>query len=279
MTPVSSRSGLQALALPRSQSNGGERDAPESISQAAIRRWFRLIPCLSGLPGQRPDPRRVSSFHGRLLTETIRVLEEQRALVADAAERDLHADDMLVLLAEMGRRQAEVRELLAQVGARIGLPTGARARILRYLLVTTGKVVDKEELSGVSGIYEWARRVRELRVEEGWPISSSENRIDLKPGQYVLDASAPDLELRERWRTANRIRRGPGSPAQRLLEFLRSNKGRTVSQDELYYVSQDHDFEEVVKTLMKQGWNIRSHGDDPKLKAGEFRLESDKNPT
>ena len=221
----------------------------------------------------------MSSFHGRLLKEAIRVLEEQRALVVDAAERDLQADDMLVLLAEMGRRQAEVRELMAQVGARIGLPTGARARILRYLLVTKGKVVDKEELSGVSGIYEWARRVRELRLEEGWPISSSENRTDLKPGQYVLDGTAPDLELRERWRTANRIRRGPGSPAERLLEFLKANIGRAVSQDELYYVSEDHDFEEVVKTLVKQGWTIRSNVDDPKLNPGEFRLEGTAAPS
>ena len=64
---------------------------------------------------------------------------------------------------------------------------------MRYLLVTRGKIVDKEELSGVSGIYEWARRIRELRMEEGWPISSSENRSDLKPGQYVLEASAPEV--------------------------------------------------------------------------------------
>ena len=221
----------------------------------------------------------MSSFQGRLLNEVIRVLEEQRALVAVAAERDLQADDMLVLLAEMGRRQAEVRDLMVQVGARIGLPAGAKAKILRYLLVTKGKTVDKEELSGVSGIYEWARRVRELRLEEGWPISSNENRTDLKPGQYVLDGTAPDLELRERWKTANRIRRGPGSPTQRLLEFLKASPGRAVSQDELYYVSQHHDFEEMVKTLVHQGWDIRSHVDDPKLKPGEFRLESNKNPT
>jgi len=50
-------------------------------------------------------------------------------------------------------------------------------------------------------------------------------------------------------------------------------------QDELYYVSEDHDFEEVVKTLAKQGWTIRSNVDDPKLNPGEFRLEDTAAPS
>ncbi len=202
------------------------------------------------------------------------MLEEQRALVADAMERELTADDMLVLLAELGRRHAEVKDLLAKVGARAGLPTGARDRILRYLQLTEGKIVDKEELSGVSGIYEWARRVRELRIEEGWPISSNENRSDLRPGQYLLEASAPDETLRARWQTANRIRRQGSSPGDRVLKFMQANLGRPVSRDELYYVSKDHDFEEIVASLVNQGWQIRSHADDGTLKPGEYRLEA-----
>ena len=217
----------------------------------------------------------MSTFHRRLLDEAVRVLEEQRALVADARVRELTADDMLVLLAELGRRHAEVRDLLAKVGARTGLPTGARDRILRYLQLTVGKIVDKEELSGVSGIYEWARRVRELRVEEGWPISSSENRSDLRPGQYLLEALAPDVALRERWQTPNRIRRQEGSPADRVLKFMQANIGRPVSQDELYYVSKEHDFKKIVATLGNQGWQIRSHEDDDTLKSSEYRLETD----
>ncbi len=154
----------------------------------------------------------MTGFQGRLLKEAVRVLDEQRSLVADATERELTADNMLVLLAELGRRQAEVRKILARVGGRLGLPTGGKARILRYLLVTRGKVVDKEELSGVSGIYEWARRVRELRLEDGWPISSNENRHDLKPGEYVLEGTEPNLALREKWRTANSMREGLKRP-------------------------------------------------------------------
>jgi hypothetical protein len=149
----------------------------------------------------------MNTFHLHLLKEAIRVVDEQRSILSGALEEGLDQDEMLVVLAEMGRRQAEVRELLSQAGTRIGLPGGAKARILRYLLITRGKVVDKEELSGVSGIYEWARRVRELRLEEGWPISSNENRHDLKPGEYLLEDIKPDLALRERWKSASGQRR------------------------------------------------------------------------
>lgn len=40
------------------------------------------------------------------------------------------------------------------------------------------------------GAAEWARRLRELRTE-GWKISSHNDRVDLKPGQYMLEAKPP----------------------------------------------------------------------------------------
>ena len=37
------------------------------------------------------------------------------------------------------------------------------------------------------GASEWARRVRELRNEEGYQILSHKDRGDLKPGQYLIE--------------------------------------------------------------------------------------------
>ena len=55
-----------------------------------------------------------------------------------------------------------------------------------------GRVVDAIELRRASGdISEWARRVRELRDEEGFQILSHNDRSDLKPGQYILISSKP----------------------------------------------------------------------------------------
>lgn len=43
----------------------------------------------------------------------------------------------------------------------------------------------------MAGVSEWARRVRELRNEEGYQILTHHDRDDLKPGQYILATSKP----------------------------------------------------------------------------------------
>ena len=64
---------------------------------------------------------------------------------------------------------------------------GARARLRAHFLANVGRVMDSAELREVAGnITEWARRVRELRNEEGYQILTHNDRSDLKPGQYVL---------------------------------------------------------------------------------------------
>jgi hypothetical protein len=208
----------------------------------------------------------------KLLEEAVRVTEEQRAMLADAATRELSSEDVLMLMAELGRRQAEVRELLGKVAGRLGLPSGAKPRLLSYLLATRGKVVGKDELSGISGIHEWARRIRELRVEDGWRISSNDERADLRPGQYVLEDDHPNLEAVRQWQTANRIRRSGGPASQRILEFLLQNIGKPVSQDELAYVSRIHAFPRRIRELAEDGWPIESSLDRSDLKPGEYVL-------
>jgi HNH endonuclease len=69
----------------------------------------------------------------------------------------------------------------------------ARAKLRQHFLRNIGKVMSSDVLRKVSGdISEWARRVRELRDEEGYKILTHNDRSDLKPGQYVLDDPAPE---------------------------------------------------------------------------------------
>jgi hypothetical protein len=69
---------------------------------------------------------------------------------------------------------------------------GARAKLRAYFLGNIGRVMDSDELRGVAGgISEWARRIRELRDEEGYLIQTHNDRADLKPGQYVLESAKP----------------------------------------------------------------------------------------
>lgn len=67
----------------------------------------------------------------------------------------------------------------------------AKKKLLDYFVENVGRVVDKEELQEVAGISEWARRVRELRVEDGYSILSHNDRADLKPGEYILVSKNP----------------------------------------------------------------------------------------
>jgi hypothetical protein len=69
---------------------------------------------------------------------------------------------------------------------------GARTKLREHFLSNIGRLMDSDELREVAGgITEWARRVRELRTEEGYQIQTHNDRSDLKPGQYILNDPKP----------------------------------------------------------------------------------------
>ncbi|MDR2043810.1 MAG: HNH endonuclease [Clostridium sp.] len=68
---------------------------------------------------------------------------------------------------------------------------GSRDKLRAYFLGHLGEILGSETLRSVAGVSEWARRVRELRNEEGYQILTHNDRSDLKPGQYVLEDAKP----------------------------------------------------------------------------------------
>lgn len=68
---------------------------------------------------------------------------------------------------------------------------GSRAKLREYFISNVGKILDSDTLREVAGTSEWARRVRELRNEEGLNIVTHNDRSDLKPGQYLLISLKP----------------------------------------------------------------------------------------
>src|SRR5437763_12084847 len=65
---------------------------------------------------------------------------------------------------------------------------GAKQLILEYFLRNIGKVLESRDIQKASGgAVEWARRVRELRNEDGYQILSYKDRADLKPNQYLME--------------------------------------------------------------------------------------------
>jgi len=63
---------------------------------------------------------------------------------------------------------------------------GAREKLKAFFLANLGRVVTSDQLRAVAQISEWARRVRELRDEEGYQILSHNDRDKLKPNEYLL---------------------------------------------------------------------------------------------
>ncbi|HSZ74083.1 MAG TPA: HNH endonuclease [Rhizomicrobium sp.] len=66
-----------------------------------------------------------------------------------------------------------------------------KERIRQFLLAHIGQVVTSEQLRDAAGVSEWARRLRELREQEGWPILSHNDSTDLTPGRYLLKEKPP----------------------------------------------------------------------------------------
>ena len=68
---------------------------------------------------------------------------------------------------------------------------GAKARLRDYFRAHVGEVLDSDTLREVAGSSEWARRVRELRQQEGLNIRTHNDDAALKPGEYRLASLKP----------------------------------------------------------------------------------------
>jgi 5-methylcytosine-specific restriction endonuclease McrA len=169
----------------------------------------------------------------------------------------------------------------------------ARDRIERYLISYPRQLIKGDELMVVSGIGEWARRVRELRVQFGWNIVTgvtAKEMIDadgdqfmelgidnLGPDDYVLLDEHQDRDAAFRWNKANEIRKKPIAVKDRLLEFLTVNAGQPVTGEELRYVAKDStEWARRVRELRTEdGWAVATHSTGrPDLPIGVYVLEN-----
>ena len=102
----------------------------------------------------------------------------------------------------------------------LAVPRGsAKQRIREFLRERVGAVVTGHQLQEVagSGVTEWARRVRELRSDEGWEIHTHNDDIGLQPGQYRLVSEPP----------ASGSNRGSRSLSARVRSEVLSRDGHT----------------------------------------------------
>jgi len=176
-----------------------------------------------------------------------------------------------------------------------GLSISARKRLLTYFLAYPRVVLGEKELALVAGISEWARRVRELRVQFGWKIITGitarqmlnegefeKSDIELKslsPNDYVLLETEQDRDAAHRWNIANMIRKSSGSSKEKILKYLRSNVCTPVTGEELSYVAnQKTEWTRRTRELRtEEGWPITTKmSGNPDLPIGVYVLERDR---
>lgn len=177
----------------------------------------------------------------------------------------------------------------------------ARDRIIAYLRKYPFKVIAGDELMVVSGIQEYARRARELRVQFGWwifsgvrfkeiaeddPAYATEiqkllgvNPAVIKPDQYVLMREDEDRDAAFRWHLMNEIRKERIGVRDKILKYLRSNVGKSVSGEELAYLAAGaSEWARRVRELRTEfGWPVATKNTGrPDLRVGEYLLEEDR---
>lgn len=172
--------------------------------------------------------------------------------------------------------------------------SAARDRILYYFRKYPGTIINGDELLVVSGIQEYARRLRELRVQFGWPIVSGvtikemgeeeageipDEFKSMKPNEYILLKAEQDRDAAHRWNVANTIRKQKGSVRDKILKFLRKNVGHGVTNEELRYVAGNKtEWARRVRELRTEyGWPIVTKTTGrPDLDVGIYVLQADR---
>lgn len=221
-------------------------------------------------------------------------LRQKLVALLEKLQETLASDELRSQVKEL----IPVHRLLRDLGSSL-VPNDARAartRILKYMTQYPLRPLAGEELMIVAGISEWARRVRELRVEHGWRIitglSASEmieaGEFDigelgvenLAPDEYILLSTEPDDAAASRWKLANTIRKNKSLSVQnKILAFLRANVGHPVSGEELRHVANDKtEWARRVRELRtEQGWPVVTKQTGmPELPVGVYVLELDR---
>ncbi|GAB2587709.1 HNH endonuclease [Spirosoma areae] len=173
--------------------------------------------------------------------------------------------------------------------------TAGRDRLLIYLRKYPMTVIDSDELMVVSGITDYQRRIRELRVELGWPILSGQtikallkddewdntvlNVSHIKPDEYILIKDQQDRDAAHRWKLSNSIRKEDLGVQEKLIKYLRLNVGREVLGEELAYIAKNGgDWPRRTRELRTQlGWPVKTKASGrPDLPMGVYILEENK---
>ena len=220
------------------------------------------------------------------------IIRRKLKSLIDNFEKELKSKDLRRKVLSLVPVFHQLRELGKSLIAKEDA-SSARARILYYFQKYPRLIINGDELLVVSAIQEYARRVRELRVQFGWSIingitakeMAAENEFPLeevdvsmmKPDDYMLLSENEDREAAHRWNIANEIRKRKDGVRNKILDYFKRNVGNPVTGEELRYVANDKtEWARRVRELRTEfGWPIATKNTGrPDLPVGCYVLES-----
>lgn len=224
--------------------------------------------------------------------DEIEILKNEFKSLISNFEHELKKDDLrqkVLALIPLFQNLREIGKSLIPSN----LASSARSRILYYFKKYPYKIINGNELLVVSAIQEYARRVRELRVQFGWSIISGKTAGEMadegefplkdvdvsfmKPDDYILLSETEDREAAHRWNIANEIRKKDEAVRTKILHYFKANVGKSVTGEELRYVANDKtEWARRVRELRTEyGWPIiTKNTGNPELPVGSYILES-----
>lgn len=210
-------------------------------------------------------------------------------------EQKLKEDDLREQVIDLIPVHHTLRDLGSSLITQVS-SNSASDRIIAYLRKYPQKMILGDELMVVAGISEYARRIRELRVEEGWQILSGKilkqirdeeglefrNVLlnqELKPDSYMLVRGDQDRDAAFRWKRANKIRKSNASIKKKILAYFKENVGKQVSGEELKYLANNKsEWARRVRELRTEdGWPVKTKITGlPELSIGIYVFEEDR---
>jgi 5-methylcytosine-specific restriction endonuclease McrA len=162
------------------------------------------------------------------LARAERIVEELRAVDASDVTRSNWEEkltDYVDAVAEFENHRTELYTAIFD-------ETSGKGRIREYLKDNVGEPVESEMLARISGIRQYARRVRELRNEEGFVIDSTRTREELGQNDYFV-VEIRDVDEKSRISAQARYDQLKREEACRIC-------GRTVDHSGVKYMEVDH---------------------------------------
>jgi hypothetical protein len=221
-------------------------------------------------------------------------IRKQLQQLLENFERELESDDLRRKVLTLVPCFHNLRDLGKSLIPE-SMASSARDRIIYYFRKYPGVIIGGDELLVVSGIQEYARRVRELKVQFGWSIVSGITAKEMadqgefplpdahvssmKPFDYILLSPDQDRDAAHRWHMANEIRKEKIGVREKILKYFRENVGQKVTGEELKYLAKDRsEWGRRVRELRTEyGWPIVTRNTGrPDLEVGVYLLEADR---